>query len=448
MLTATYLGWQSWLIANEAHALLLDPLFVNEMGRGSPRTRTPMPHGLRRRFVAAEFPAIDAVLLSHEHEDHFNIPSLAGIHRRIPVYLSSRSSSAAHAMVREMGFDLQPLEPGALVDVGTLRVQAFSAACSDLPHEDEWDTLAVHVSDAGGQGNFFTNVDVPVTPQMSRAIARLGRGSQALEVPTLAFSSHLSLWSGERGPGRLPVGERGDGPAPPVDEAEATRRLGDRLAFKPLPGMSIRLAGPGQVSVEGGCRFLEVLPPAPWPPPLDREPVCGERELTGNQRQELEAGLARLAEWLYGGHLFRRLLAVPEMPPGKQAGFALVILAGAEATRTAYAYDPGGCRFAAADEAQATRHLGQVVLWGSDLLALFRGELEPRPVTFRACRESWDPALDGVSFRLQVLWPYFHPLRDPASCLRQYRRAHQAAGGGALAVRPGAFARARGDADR
>jgi hypothetical protein len=73
----------------------------------------------------------------------------------------------------------------------------------------------------------------------------------------------------------------------------------------------------------------------------------------------------------------------------------------------------------------APDHAGVIVSWAADAAGLFAGTIEPRCIT-RSIQQSWAPDCNDVDFVVQVLWPYFHPLRHPEQCLRRYRRAFAA----------------------
>jgi hypothetical protein len=389
--------------------------------------------------VESELPAIDAVVLSHEHEDHFSIPSFAGIDRRIPVFLSFRSSSAARSILREMGFEVRDLAPGAGVVIGTLQVRVFSPACSARADEDEWDTLAVHVSGQDRQGGFFTNVDVPVTAEMKQEVTSLARREREREMTTIWFDPpRVSLWSPAGGLAESASERRRQRPTS-ISREQAAAQLAAGRAFNPVPGVSVSVTEDGGIEVETDCRFLDVsLAPAEERTAPSRAfgPCCGERVLSAGALPEVEAGLARLAEWLYGGRLFRRLCALSALSPGRRGTFVLVLLTGGDGEALAYEYDPTRCRFVAMSGEGIDEYMGRVIMWGTDLLGLLRGEFEPRPVTMRALKESWDESLAGVSFARHVLWPFFHPLRHPQACLGQYRRAFEAAASDGVWVRP------------
>jgi len=70
----TWIGHSSFLIQIGAQNLLVDPVFSERIAWFFPRYVAP---GLR----PDELPPIDAVLVSHSHHDHLDLPSIDAIHR-------------------------------------------------------------------------------------------------------------------------------------------------------------------------------------------------------------------------------------------------------------------------------------------------------------------------------------------------------------------------------
>jgi L-ascorbate metabolism protein UlaG (beta-lactamase superfamily) len=123
----TWLGQAGFLIEAGGARLLVDPFFSEHEGRRYP----PPPIGV---YGAG----IDRVLVSHEHIDHLDRPSLPGIAERSPGV-----SVIAPAPLEEMveGLPFEGVRPGDRLDLpggGTLRV---------VPA-----IHAVHVADGYGEG--------------------------------------------------------------------------------------------------------------------------------------------------------------------------------------------------------------------------------------------------------------------------------------------------------
>src|SRR5580765_5391164 len=99
MFATTFLGHQGWLFQSDRAAILVDPLLCEEFGAAQQLEYRVFPP---RALDLAKLPPLDAVVLSHEHDDHFDLPSLAKLSRKIPIHLSARSSTAAHQILREL----------------------------------------------------------------------------------------------------------------------------------------------------------------------------------------------------------------------------------------------------------------------------------------------------------------------------------------------------------
>jgi hypothetical protein len=436
MFRATYLGWQGWLFASGNTTLLADPLLVDEIGRGPRRTRLNFHFWPPRQLQLERMAPVRAVWISHEHEDHFNIPTLARLDRRIPLLLSSRMSSAARAIAHEMGFAVRLVDPGETVVLDDLILATISPDQTEQYDTDEWDTVAYVVRDADGHGAFFTNVDVPVLPAMAEAVSQMAE--RAGQPETLSFEAmQLGLW---RHDSRHPTAAREMHHTGTAGASATTWRHGAEALAALRAGQPIRLL-PGQtacfeaarlVALDRSAPFLTTAP-EPWPERpsfwpragTDIEPpLCGERELPADAEPELEQCLAELAAFLYGGLLFRRFYSLSsELLRGRKATFALLLLSG-DSDTLAYEYEPQSCSFVALTDVEdlSKRYVGTVMLWATDLVALFRGEMEPRTIVGSA-REYWDPdACPAASFQVGALWGFFHPLRIPQKALAQYRR--------------------------
>lgn len=72
----TWLGHASWLVQCDGVSLLIDPVFSESIGPG---VRRHVPPALG----AAQLPHIDAQLVTHNHRDHLDLPSLRAVGRPI-----------------------------------------------------------------------------------------------------------------------------------------------------------------------------------------------------------------------------------------------------------------------------------------------------------------------------------------------------------------------------
>ncbi len=111
----TYVGHATVLVEIDGVRLLTDPVLRNRVGplwrHGAP------PH---RRLAEG----IDAVLISHLHHDHADVPSLRRLSRAVPVL----AAPGAGDFLDRLGFsDVRELAPGDSGEVGGVRVTATEA---------------------------------------------------------------------------------------------------------------------------------------------------------------------------------------------------------------------------------------------------------------------------------------------------------------------------------
>jgi L-ascorbate metabolism protein UlaG (beta-lactamase superfamily) len=108
----TYVGHATTLIELDGAVMLTDPLLRARIG-----------HVRRIAPPAAALPRLDAILISHAHRDHLDLPSL----RRLPEQVRVYAPPAAAAVVRRAGRPVQALLPGDRVRVGEVEVLAVPA---------------------------------------------------------------------------------------------------------------------------------------------------------------------------------------------------------------------------------------------------------------------------------------------------------------------------------
>ena len=111
----TYVGHATVLIEIDGVRLLTDPVLRSRVG---PLRR----HGARPDPRLAE--DVDAVLISHLHHDHADVPSLRRLDRAVPVL----GAPGAGDFLDRLGFaDVRELAPGDSDDVGGVGVTATEA---------------------------------------------------------------------------------------------------------------------------------------------------------------------------------------------------------------------------------------------------------------------------------------------------------------------------------
>lgn len=473
MFATTFLGHQGWLVRSDRTALLIDPLLREDFGDVHALSYRVFPP---RVLTAAAFPPIDALLLSHEHDDHFDIPSLATLDRRIPVYLSARSSSAARQILATMGFTVHPWVPGVALPIGDLEALPFAGDHVAVNCGDEWDTLPYLIRSTEGHGSLFSMVDIPMTQQhVEWAAARASRPGLVSWTNNTLDWSHMAEYLRERtestqqffmamGTGHKLLTTLWGTPAAMMTCAGGFYFHGDKawlndrvfcvdtsavceMMSKVYKKEKFVAAVPGQTfvmqagklkAIEPATAFLATTPRETWPARSqgkgavpDYAPATGRRELEGGELDRLAARLEEFAGALVGGPLFKNLfsLLASELPD-RAPTFAFVARSGED--RHVFEYAPTRCAFApvaagapgAADPRAA--YLAGLECWATDLAAVLGGALGPIALTYGRAR-LWNALPQRFHFDIfGELYRVSHPLRRPAEYAETYQRAWQA----------------------
>ncbi|MBX5441628.1 MAG: MBL fold metallo-hydrolase [Solirubrobacteraceae bacterium] len=191
----TWLGHATVLVEVGGARLLTDPVL-----------RRRVAH-LRRHAPAVPAPRdVDAVLLSHAHRDHLDLPTLRRLQPRPPLVVAPRG--VGRTLRRLTGAEVRELEPGETTAVGPVRVVAVPAVhrVRRSPLGPASGALGFVVQH-GGRRVYFAG-DTEAFPQM----ADLGPLDAAL-LPIWGWGTSL-------GPGHMD----------PVQAADAVALLRPRLA--------------------------------------------------------------------------------------------------------------------------------------------------------------------------------------------------------------------------
>jgi hypothetical protein len=465
LFAATNLGHHGWLFEADGTRVLVDPLLRDGMGSTAAVGLTVYPP---RVFDFDLFPRIDAVFLTHEHEDHFDIASMHLIDRGVPVYISSRSSHSMRQILSEMGFRATPVQAGRVVRVGDLELLPLTGDQSRQAVQEEWDVLPFLVRDRDGHGNLFTHVDMaPNLSMLTRArefVARPGLWTYTNNNTVWPFmndweaADDLALFRFVRfvmsyhervaAEWELPEALLVIGGSFAFDESRAWlnrnafRWEGRELAgvlgslvgspcLSPLPGERLTMHG-GRLGARDRAVFVTTALESAWPARdyrgdvdwlEDFVPASGRQELAPAEVAALETELQQFADHLYARGHFRRLYSLDERDIGCEPTFAVVARLPEPQADLVFEYVPQACAFRRVDcEDPVTRYLAVYECWATDLLAHLRCEMSPSALYFARSR-SFNQAPAQLAFDLNhALFEYAHPLRQPARCLARYRR--------------------------
>jgi L-ascorbate metabolism protein UlaG (beta-lactamase superfamily) len=471
MFEVTFLGHQGWQFSAGGATVLLDPLLCEGFGQD------PRGHGFDvfppRRLDFAACPPVDAVILSHEHEDHFNIPSLERLDRRIPIHVSARSSSAARQILAELGFRVRLLQPGEPFDAGALTVLPLAQASLSGSHPGEWDSLALYIHDRAGHGSFFTTVDHrPHARTFELLRQRNLRPALVAYADNEQDHSAMFPWAAPRGdaiaslvdelrelleraiprdrrPHAIAVCANGFTARGDLawmnravfhrDAAAACARLraqfGDLFAA-PLPGDVMPFQQGRRAGALKRSSWIDTVPQAMWPargggarPEAPFAPATGRLRLDDAARAALAAALDEFARFLYASSLFvEAYLLDRDATQQRRPTMAFVLMEGDDVAQghagggTLWAWDPNGCRFVREPLGRPQdEFVAGARCWASDLLAVLTVDMPAASLTVGRLT-GWNAAPSRLRFDIpNLLHMFCHPLRAPERFLELYR---------------------------
>ncbi|MGP8298150.1 MBL fold metallo-hydrolase [Streptomyces inhibens] len=179
-LELTFLGHQTWHITDGLSTILLDPILAEAFGAGS----LEFPIWPPRTVDVNRMPSPDAVILSHEHLDHFHLPSLAMLARTVPVYTGITTPSAVTDAITALGFTVHRLDHTTPLTVGDIEITLFPAGTRTLFWEQRVAQPLIRLAGTRGH-DVFIGVDADVSDLF---IEQLADG--ALQPPQLAVVSN------------------------------------------------------------------------------------------------------------------------------------------------------------------------------------------------------------------------------------------------------------------
>lgn len=448
----TFLGHQGWRFENGGRSFLLDPI-LEEIGNGA----VTMPVWPQRRLDFGKLGPIEAVIVSHEHADHFSLETLAALPPQCRIYLSDLSSPAMTTAVAELGFTVVRFSALKPFSICGLELTALPGLYNTL----EPDTYGLLVRDSAG-ASFLTGIDTVSHPDVLRWLARhcpartldnltnnFLEPRQALVNDPSAYTKSRAIVGGsvleflrDYAPRRAVVSGQGwcfKGSKAKLNHAffsvdnhwvmQAARELAPSVDwYEGVPGMRFTLRG-DDLAVDRAPEIGELLQPSrAFVPSVVQEPEpfapwSGARNLPPDRlrrvrefvQNELGAGLCAHAPNLMQHLYYLKFQEASRIAP------TLGLTVRNAGSRETFELDYGLARFAALDASVPRRAAVGVEIWASDLELMIDAREDAFTIRESSVK-SWThvPELIDESMLLEVfLW--FTPRFRPNEFLAHYR---------------------------
>lgn len=137
--------------------LLLDPML--EKMYGDDYTSSPVEIYPPRKVDFNKIPQPGAIVISHEHSDHFQLSSLNKLSREAPIYVGPLMPREIRELVRDLGFSVVEAEFGREYHTGDVLFQLFPAGRETALWESRVSQLYVRAAVEPEYGGAFVTVD-------------------------------------------------------------------------------------------------------------------------------------------------------------------------------------------------------------------------------------------------------------------------------------------------
>lgn len=234
MLSLTFLGHQTWLVEGDGHRILIDPVLGPGFGLSPELEFRIWPP---RDIDTTAVPPLDALVLTHEHLDHFHLATLDGLDRTLPVFTGPLLPAAVSEAIESLGFTVHRIDHTGVIRYGELTMRLYPAGARTL----FWEKRVVQpVAQVGDGPTVFIGVDADLSDVYVEEV-RTGRQP----MPRMAIVSNNSQIRPEGAPGS-------DNLLPGAD-ADRARKSGLRVLddllldyLKPFDGLAdVALCGNG-----------------------------------------------------------------------------------------------------------------------------------------------------------------------------------------------------------
>lgn len=189
-LRVTWLGHSSLLVELDGVRVLTDPVWgerVSPVGFAGPRRFHPVP------VTLAQLPALDAVIISHDHYDHLDYPTILQLARSDVPFVTSLGVGAHLAAwgieasrITELDWWESAAVAGGRASVTAAPSQHFSGRAPGMRNSTAWSSFVVR----GPEHGFFFSGDTGLTTQYSEIRERLG----PFDVVALEVGAYHPAW--------------------------------------------------------------------------------------------------------------------------------------------------------------------------------------------------------------------------------------------------------------
>ncbi|MFJ3162191.1 MBL fold metallo-hydrolase [Streptomyces kanasensis] len=235
-----FLGHNGFAVGDQSAPVLIDAILLPRYGEEY--TSSPVEIYPPRTISLDLMPVPSAVVISHEHSDHYHLPSLDKIDRAVPIVVGPLMIDRAVECVEALGFTVHRLAFGETRRYGSVLITLFPPGADTVLWESRVSQVYVRDAEDPEIGGLYLGIDALISDEF---VAQVEDG--ALPRPAaVAVSNNAQI---------TPPGVFGS--LDNLRSAEMSEHLGRRAAFAGLEILQGIIAGTiDQSSVFRGSHFL------------------------------------------------------------------------------------------------------------------------------------------------------------------------------------------------
>lgn len=163
----TFLGHQTWLVSHDSSTVLIDPILEDGFGAEDINGIEIFPP---RTVDLESMPKPDAIILTHEHSDHFNIPSINALSRDTKIIVGTMMIESVVECLENLGFSVIRQLPNTSFQLGNLEFTLYSAAPDTVLWESRVHQIYVHPVNKA-EDSIFIAVDALISEKFQADIS-------------------------------------------------------------------------------------------------------------------------------------------------------------------------------------------------------------------------------------------------------------------------------------
>ncbi|MFJ2825634.1 MBL fold metallo-hydrolase [Streptomyces toxytricini] len=235
-----FLGHNGFSVGDQGAPVLIDAILLSRYGEEY--TSSPVEIYPPRDIALDRMPVPSAVVISHEHSDHYHLPSLDKIDRDVPIVVGPLMIDRAVKAVEALGFTVHRLGFGETRRYGSVLITLFPAGADTVLWESRVSQVYVRDAEDPEIGGIYLGIDALISDEF---VAQVEEGS--LPRPAaVAVSNNAQI---------TPPGVFGS--LDNLRSADMAEHHGRRAAFAGLEILQGIIAGTiEQTSVFRGSHFL------------------------------------------------------------------------------------------------------------------------------------------------------------------------------------------------